>query len=233
MGIKRELTPKQQKWIAGTSVVLLILLAAGICVVAGPPMVRFASQPEQFRQWVDSHGFWGKIAYGGMVLLQVIIAIIPGEPLEIAGGYAFGALEGTILCLLFATAGSLLVFFLVRRFGMRLAEVFFPREKLQSLGFLKTSSKRNLLFLIIFMIPGTPKDMLCYYAGMTDMKWPVWLLICSLGRIPSVITSTVGGNALGTERYGFAIGAFAVTLFISITGLAIYNRICKKQQDNP
>lgn len=227
---KRELSLKQRKCIAAVSVALLILLTIGLCVVVGKPMAQFASNPELFRQWVDSHGFWGRIAYGGMVLLQVLVAVIPGEPLEIAGGYAFGALEGTFLCILFATLGSLLVFFLVRRFGMQLASVFFSQEKLQNLRFLKTSSKRIFLFLIIFMIPGTPKDLLCYYAGMTDMHWPVWLLICSLGRIPSVVTSTVGGNALGTESYGFAIGIFAATLLVSGLGLAVYNRICKKHQ---
>lgn len=214
----------------------LLVLALAFCGmlalgwVAGAPLIRFASQPEQFRQWVDSHGIWGPLAYMGMVVLQVILAVIPGEPFEIAGGYAFGAVEGTALCLTAATAGSLLVFLLVRIFGTRLVRVFFSQEQVQSLRFLKTSPKRDFLFLLIFMIPGTPKDLLCYFAGLTDIRLPVWLLICSLGRIPSLVTSTVGGDALGTQNYWFAGIVFAATLAVSGLGLLLYRRICRRHQ---
>ena len=60
-------------------------------------MIEFVSEPEKFRLWVNSHGFFGKIAFVGMVFFQVVLALIPGEPLEIGAGYAFGAVEGTIL----------------------------------------------------------------------------------------------------------------------------------------
>ena len=66
----------------------------------------------------------------GMVVLQVVVAVIPGEPLEIAAGYAFGALEGTLLCMVGTWIGGLMVFLLVRRFGVRAVEIFFPLEKL-------------------------------------------------------------------------------------------------------
>lgn len=227
----KDLTSKQQKKIALLAIAGFILVMGVLCALVGIPMIRFASDPEQFRQWVDSHGILGEITYMLMVILQVIIALIPGEPLEIAGGYAFGAVEGTILCLAAGGIGSAIVFFLVRRFGIRLVEVFFPREKLRQLNFLRSSPRRTVLFLLIFMVPGTPKDLLCWFVGLTDMKLPVLLLICTLGRLPAVITSTVGGNALGDERYWFAVIIFAATFVLSITGLAIYNRICKKQQD--
>ena len=80
------------------------------------------------------------------------------------------------------------------------------------------------------MLPGTPKDLLGYFAGLTDLPFPVFCLICSLGRVPSVITSTIGGNALGTQRYGTAIIVFVITLAVSGLGLLIYNRICKKSR---
>lgn len=222
---KDELTPKQQKIIAAAAFAVFLLMMGLIGWFIGVPVLRFAREPEVFREWVESSGAWGWLAYMGMVIVQIIVALIPGEALEIAGGYAFGALEGTILCLAAASVGSLIVFGLVRRFGVRLVEVFFSLEKLRSLRFLQASKKRDLLFLIIFMIPGTPKDLLCYFAGLTDIKFPVWLLICSLGRIPSIITSTVGGNALGTEKYLFAVVVFAIALAISVAGLLIYNRL--------
>lgn len=225
---KPELSRKQQKRLAALAVALLIVFSAAIIVFVGVPLLRFARQPEQFRAWVDQRGFCGRLAFIGMVVLQILVAIIPGEPLEIAAGYAFGALEGTLLCLLAGALGSVAVFFLVRRYGVRLVEVFFSQEKLHSLRFLKSSPARNLLFLIVFMIPGTPKDLLCYFAGLTDLPFGVWLLICSLGRLPSIVTSTIGGSALGTKQYVFAAAVFAATLLISGAGLWLYGRICRR-----
>ena len=74
------------------------------------------------------------------------------------------------------------------------------------------------------MIPGTPKDLLCYFAGLTDIRLSLWLLICSLGRLPSIVTSTVGGDALGTSNYWFAAAVFAITLVISLVGLLFYKK---------
>ncbi len=227
--MKREKRPMTRRQLVGIAVVCIAVVASALIMwLVGAPLVRFASEPEKFRAWVDGHGFGGRIAYIGMVIFQVVIALIPGEPFEIAAGYAFGAVEGTLLCILASTLGSVAVFLLVRRFGVRLVEVFFSKDKLKSVRFLKSTPKRDMLFLIIFMIPGTPKDLLSYVAGLTDIRFPVWLMICSLGRIPSIITSTVGGNALGTQNYWFAIAVFAATMAVSGVGLLIYNRICKR-----
>ena len=227
--MKREKRPMTRRQLVGIAAVCIAIVASALIMwLVGAPLVRFASEPEKFRAWVDGHGFGGRIAYIGMVIFQVVIALIPGEPFEIAAGYAFGAVEGTLLCILASTLGSVAVFLLVRRFGVRLVEVFFSKDKLKSVRFLKSTPKRDMLFLIIFMIPGTPKDLLSYVAGLTDIRFPVWLMICSLGRIPSIITSTVGGNALGTQNYWFAIAVFAATMAVSGIGLLIYNRICKR-----
>ena len=80
------------------------------------------------------------------------------------------------------------------------------------------------------MIPGTPKDLLSYFAGLTDISLTHWLLICSVGRLPSLVTSTIGGDALGTSDYGFAVIVFAVTLIISLLGLLIYKHICDRRE---
>ena len=202
----------------------------GLCALTSGPMVRLAAHPENFRLWVDSHGFNAQLTYVLMVLVQVVVAVIPGEPLEIAGGYAFGAVEGTLLFFLGATLGSVLVFTLVRKFGVRAAGLFFEREQLDKLHFLKSSPRRTVLFLLVFMIPGTPKDLLCYFAGLTDMKLGVWLCICSFGRLPSLVTSTVGGDALGERSYLFAAAVFLAALGLSLGGLLIYRYICRRNE---
>ena len=93
---KRHFTENQKKLIGGVAIVIFVVFSAAICWFVGKPMVKFVSEPEKFRMWVDSHGLWSQVAYVGMTLLQVLVAVIPGEPLEISGGYAFGAVHGTV-----------------------------------------------------------------------------------------------------------------------------------------
>lgn len=226
--MKRTLTEKQKKMLSAAAIILFILLFAALAWFVGRPMIRFARQPEQFRSWVDGHGAWGWAAYAAMVFLQVVVAIIPGEPLEIAGGYAFGAWWGTALCLIGAVLGSAAVFALVRRWGRPLAEVVFPKEKLDKLQFLHSSPKRTALLWLIFTAPGTPKDLLCYFAGLTDMKWRTWLLIATVGRLPSIVTSTVGGGALGDRNYTAAAIAFGVALTAAGVGYLVYRAVCRR-----
>ena len=212
------------------AIAVFILLGAALAWFVGRPLIRFAREPEVFRAWVADHGLLGMAAYTGMVFLQVLVAIIPGEPLEIAGGYAFGAVWGTVLCLLGAFLGSAAVFAVVRKWGVPLVEVFFPQDKLDKLTFLKTSPKRTALLWLVFTVPGTPKDLLCYFAGLTDLRWTTWLLIASVGRLPSIITSTVGGNALGLQNYQFAAITFAATTVIAGVGLVIYRQVCRRHK---
>ena len=226
--MKRNIQKKQ--WIAILSIAAVLVLSVILWRTLGASLVKFLSNPEALRAWVEEKGWRSRIAFGAMVILQIVVAIIPGEPFEIAAGYAFGWLEGTLLCIVSAAIGSIITFALVRKFGMKLVRIFFSEEQINSVKFLKTNEKRDFLFLIIYMLPGTPKDLLGYFAGLTDLPFPVFCLICSLGRIPSVITSTIGGNALGTQRYGAAIIVFVITLAISGLGLLIYNRICKKSR---
>ena len=226
--MKRTLTEKQKKMLSAAAIIIFILLFAALAWFVGRPMIRFARQPEQFRSWVDGHGALGWAAYAAMVFLQVVVAIIPGEPLEIAGGYAFGAWWGTVLCLIGAVLGSVAVFALVRRWGRPLTEVFFPKEKLDKLQFLHSSPKRTALLWLIFTAPGTPKDLLCYFAGLTDMKWRTWLLIATVGRLPSIVTSTVGGGALGDRNYTAAAIAFGVALAAAGVGYLVYRAVCRR-----
>ena len=93
-----QMTDRQKKIWGIATVIGLVVFMGLLCWFVGRPMIRFVSEPEKFRLWVDEHGIWGRLAFIGMVIFQIIVAIIPGEPLEIGAGYAFGAVEGTILC---------------------------------------------------------------------------------------------------------------------------------------
>ena len=226
----RSLTLRQKRWIVGTGIVLFLVLSVLACWFAGRPLIQFAQEPERFRNWVDQQGLWGPLLFMGMIVLQIVVAIIPGEPLEIVAGYAFGALEGTLWCLLGAFAGRLAVFLLVRRFRTRAIEVFFPLDKLQSLRFLQNERRLTFWVFFLFFLPGTPKDLLCYIVGITKLPLRSWLVISAVAPIPSIITSTIGGDALGMGNYAFAALVFGITIVISSLGLLAYRAICRARE---
>lgn len=224
---KERLTLKQKRIIGAISVVLFIAFCCIVGWFIGRPMIKFVSEPENFRIWVGQKGILGDIAFIFMTIFQVIIALVPGEPLEIGAGYAFGWFKGTILCVFGTTLGSLLVFFLVRKLGIRLVEVFFSYEKIKELKFLKDRKKVNIIIFLLFFLPGTPKDLITYFIGLTDIKFRYFLFLTSVARLPSVVTSTIGGNALGVQQYSMAIIVFAITLVVSGLWWLIYNFILK------
>lgn len=226
------MTDKHKKLISAAGIALFLLLSLAIFWFVGKPFLALVSEPEKFRLWVDGHGIWGRLAFLGMMLLQVFVAIIPGEPLEIGAGYAFGAVEGTILCILGAGIGSALVFFFVRRFGVKAVEVFIPREKIQSVRFLNDPKRLYPLITIAFLLPGTPKDVLCYCAGLTPIRFRHFLWISSICRLPSVVTSVLGGNALGSGNWQAAIWIFLATMAVSLIGLLIYKRISRFREEH-
>ncbi len=222
------MTDKQKKIISGGVIAAFILFCGLVGWFVGRPLIRFVGQPELFRAWVAKSGIWGMLAFVGMTAFQVVIAFVPGEPLEIGAGYAFGAFWGTVLCAVGITIGSLIVFLLVRKLGIKLLEVFFTYEKIKSLKFLQNKKSLWLLCFFLFFLPGTPKDLLTYFVGLTKIDFKGFLFIVSVARLPSVITSTIGGSLLGSEKYIFAVIAFGVTLIISVVGWLVYNKITKK-----
>ncbi len=221
---------RHKKGVGILSIVVFIVFSVLVCWFIGRPMLHFVSEPENFRSWIDSKGFFGQLIFIGMVALQVVFAVIPGEPLEIGAGYAFGALEGTVLCIIGGFVGSMIIFAFVRTFGIRVVELFFPIEKINNLRFLKNSKNFEVVAFLIFMIPGTPKDIIVYFLGVTKIKTTHFAIITSVARLPSVVTSTIGGNALGMQNYMFAIVVFAATLLISVIGFLIYRVISKHHQ---
>lgn len=222
------MTDKGKRAVYLVSIVLFLAFCFAVGWYIGVPMVRLAGEPEQFRAWVDASGIWGRVLFVGMVFLQVIVALIPGEPLELAAGYAFGAAEGTLLSMIGIILGSLVIFLVVRRLGPKFVEVFFPERELKRLSFLKDPRKVKVLAFILMTIPGTPKDLLSYFAGLTPLTLRQWLGIVVIARIPSLVTSTVSGGAAGQERYLLSVIMLGITILISGVGMLYYRKICKE-----
>lgn len=207
---------------------LVVLVLAGLATLM---VWRWLSgfSKDSFRDYIQSFGAAGWVVFLGLQFLQVFVALIPGELLETAAGYAFGPVWGTILCYIGVAGASSLIFSLTKRFGMRLVEVFTSRQKIQELWFLKDATKRNRLIFLLYFIPGTPKDLLTYFVGLTDIRLGTFLLISTVARLPSVLSSTIGGHMLGEEKYGVAIWLYGITLAVSLGGMTLYQSILRKK----
>ena len=225
------MTQKHQKMLYLAAVAVFI----GFCILVGRyigvPMVRLAKNPDAFRAWVDSYGLWSRFIFVGMVIVQVLVAMIPGEAVELAAGYAFGILEGTILSLVGIAIGSWIIFILVRRFGVKIVEAFFPKNKISEVKFLQNNKKTKVLAFLLMLIPGTPKDFLSYFAGLTNLTISQWLKIVVIARTPSVLSSTAAGAAAGEERYILALVVLILTAAMSAAGIGYYRRLCKQENE--
>jgi len=213
---------RRRKLVSIVSIIVLIVFFIVAYFTIGKPMLATVSNPESFRKWVGGHGVLGWLAMIGMMALQVIVAIIPGEPIEVGAGYAFGTWGGMALCLAGAAIGQLIIFLFVRKFGTRLVEAFISREKMQSIKFINDSRRLELLTFVLFLIPGTPKDALAYFAGLTPINMWRFIVITTIARIPSVITSTIVGRALGDGELKTAVIVFVATVVVSALGILAY-----------
>lgn len=220
---------RRRRIISILSIIALLAVYGLIAYFVGYPLVRqFQESPETFRDYVGSHGFWGQLMMIGIIILQVVIAIIPGEPFEVGAGFVFGWLEGTLLCLIGSAIATAMIYLGTKKWGIKMAEAFFPREKLNRFSFLKNEKKLDLLIFILFLIPGTPKDMITYLVGLTPMKLSTFLMLTSVARIPSVVSSTISGSLAQNGNTTAALITYGITLLISGVCVLWYRKVSKE-----
>ena len=220
---------QKRKWLTVVSAVVVLLLAGLFTLLVWNWLSSFSQ--EGFREYIRSFGIWGWLVMLGLQILQVFVALIPGELLESGAGYVFGPWGGLLICYLGVAIGSALIFLLTRRFGIRLVELFVPRSKINELRFINTDRKRNRLIFILYLIPGTPKDLLTYFAGLTEIPLGSFLVLSLVARAPSVVSSLWGGHLLSDKNYWAAALLYGVTALVSLGGLLLYGKIVKRKQN--
>lgn len=207
---------------------ILLIIAVVVITLVAIPLIQQLSDPEvsaQFKGWVEQLGFGGWLLFLGIQIAQIVLAFIPGEPVELAAGLIYGTWNGFFTCLLGVEIGSLLVFFAVKRFGMPLVTRFFSEEKLKSYRFLQNAERLELITFILFFIPGTPKDILTYVAALSPIKPARFLFISGLARIPSILSSTVVGAQLSQGNLWNAALIYAVVGVVGIGGILVHNKL--------
>ena len=209
------------------SLAVVLALVGVITYFVSTDLLGKIKTPEEFRAYIEAFGWTGRLVFLGLQCLQVVVALIPGEIVEVGAGYAFGAVEGTLLCMAGVAIASSIIFLLTKKLGIKLVEIFVSREKINELKFINSEKKLKRTIFILFFIPGTPKDLFTYFAGLTRIKLSEFLVISLIARIPSVVSSTIGGHIINQENYLSAVILFAVTGIVSLGGMWVYNRIVK------
>ena len=216
---------------AGILLTAFSVLSCVLAVIGAILLKTVFKDTDVFKAFVNEHYLLSVLAMILICATQVVIALIPGEVVEIASGYAFGTWWGMLICLLGITLGSTIVLILAKRYGRRVIDALCPPEKLEMIPIIHEEKKLNILTAILFLIPGTPKDLLTYAVGVTDMKIATYLMIATVARIPSILMSTIGGDALGDNRFSHAIIAFIVSAALSLAGYFIYLQISKSKRN--
>lgn len=214
-------------------VLWLLLLVAGfitIYLLFGKQMLAFINDPAQVKAWLDQFGVWSRIVFVVIRSLQTVVKLIPSEPLEIASGFAFGTWGGLFYCFVGTMIGSMLILLLMQIFGVKLVYLFVPQKKIESYAFLKDQKKLGTTLFFLYLIPGTPKDLITYLIGFTPMKKRWFFLITGFARIPAIVTSTWCGAKLVERDYKMAAIIFGVTTVVSVLAMFAYQQYEKKRK---
>ena len=182
----------------------------------GKELTQVISNKETFKAWIGKFGVYDEIIFVTIRAIQTVIKIIPAEPLEIGAGYIWGTYKGLALCMIGTEIGSAVILILTSLFGTKLLNALFDIEEINKWSFIKNAKKKYLLLTIIYLIPGTPKDFITYFVGITDTKILPFLLVTGIARIPSIISSTWCGQLLDKSSITIFVLAFSLITAISL-----------------
>lgn len=217
-----------RKIYGAVSTLLLAAFIIGGTIFFWQFFTRFQGDPDLLKNYLAAFGKWpSMLIFIGLQMIQIIFPIIPGEIIEVGAGYVFGMLKGFILCEIGIVLASIPIFFAVRTFGNRVLYFFFGFNKFKALNFLQNEKKLSLVVFFLFFVPGTPKDLLTYFVGLTPIKTAHFLFIVVFARIPSIVTSTLIGANLGSKNQTTSIVVYAIFGFLSAVGLLGYNKYTK------
>ncbi len=180
---------------------------------------------QNFKELIEGYGNWGWIVAFGIQALQIIVSPIPGEVVEVGMGLCFGWLGGTLLCLLGGAFAAFLIMLFVKKFGIKAVELFVSTEKINELRLINNEKKLKRTVFWLYLFPGTPKDPLIFFFGLTKISIWDFVWIQTIARIPSIVTSTIAGEQATKQNFLVSIIIFAITGVLAIVGMFLYRKI--------
>lgn len=216
--------------------VLLIVAIIIAMIFLAQPFIELVRDADRFRLWIQGYGSMGFAVFIIIQVLQVIVFIVPGEVVQIAGGYLYGTLLGALLSSIGITIGSLICFGLARLLGRRAIESIIGCEKVHKFDDFINQPKGEALLFLIFLIPGLPKDVLAYAAGLSPIRFRNFFIITFIARLPGILISAYWGSNIVERNYWLLAGIAAIAAILFLLGIfkgrAILERIDKKLRDS-
>jgi len=219
--------------IAIMAIVIIIFISAIIYLA---PVMKNISTKEgqiQFKEKIDNLGITGLLILFLLELAQIFFVVIPGEPLEILAGMCYGNIGGTIFITVSVFITTTIIFFLVKKYGKKLIYESFKKEKIDKIEnskIFRNPRKVEQIVILLFLIPGTPKDLLVYIGGLLPIKPLRFILISTFARFPSVISSTIAGSSLANGDIKIAIISYVITFILTAIVLIIVNIFDKNKE---
>jgi uncharacterized membrane protein YdjX (TVP38/TMEM64 family) len=183
----------------------------------GESLGKFYTRRRRLARFLISLGPYSAAIFILLQALQVIVSPIPGELTAVLGGYVYGVTFGFLFSTLGLTLGSWVAFELANIFGKPFVERFVKRKILDKFNFLSTNTGTIICFLL-FLIPGFPKDILCYVLGLTGMNLSTFLVVSTLGRIPGTYLLTIEGASIRSQEYTTAVVVAVISAVILFMG---------------
>ncbi len=175
--------------------------------------------------FLDSLGPLSFIGFIVLQTLQVIAAPIPGEVTGFLGGYVYGAIPGVVFSTIGLTLGSWCAFILSKTFGRPFVEKFIKKETIKRYNYLLKHRKAAFLVFLLFLIPGFPKDYLCYILGLGPMNTKEFLFISTAGRFSGTVLLTMGGIYIRNHQYYSFFVLLGIAIVILLISMAYRDRI--------
>jgi len=225
---------KRKKTITTAVSVVKLLILLGI--VVGLPVFVYFNYPElidRFRSLEEINKLLKQyktasiFIYIGLQVFQIIVSVLPGQALQFAAGYAYHFWLGFLFSVIGVALGTVITFYLARLLGKDALHVIFGEERFSKFVHTLNSKRSFIVLFVIFLIPGIPKDLFTYAAGVSEIRIIPFLLLSLIGRTPAMIGSILMGSMFYNGSYiGLIImGAAAVTLFV--LGLINRNKMVK------
>lgn len=174
---------------------------------------------------VQGAGAFGVCILLAMQLLQIIVAFIPGEVVQIAAGMLYGPWFGALIILVGCFISSFIIYQVVHRLGQPFVEDMVSTKHLARFREFEKSGKLDIMVIVLFLIPGLPKDIFTYLVPLTEMPLGRYLAITTLARIPGVVMSTLAASGLAEGNLTMSIVVFAIVGVIALLGIVFRERI--------
>ena len=188
-------------------------------------MTDLFARRQELKQYIEAQGIVGILIFLSFQVFQVVVAAVPGEIVQIAGGYIYGTFWGTVYLVIGVAIGSAIDFFIARWLGFEVVKTFIPERRLRQLYDLVRGPRSNLVMFLLFLIPGLPKDVLTYVAGLTPVPAGRFLLIAIVARLPALVGSTFIGASFQQENTALAIALFGAAVVLFFLGVLYRDKI--------